>query len=560
MKKYIFTNVITIVFAGALMFGLTAVAPPDALAATGLSNPASNYPIPATLNDTCWWGNGSSSDTCYTSASYTTVAPCYVPSASAPSGYVPAANQGPCIAAWVNLLNQAAASEGVGPISLPSNFAQLNPNMELIAVINAERTARGLDPYIDSAGLNVYAQRGANAGTDPSGVPSNYSQYSWSSDWAGGGHAPYPGGVLRAVFSWLYDDGWGGSQANTFNFACTSPSASGCWGHRNSLLGNYLPGGASCTNCRIGVGYAANVNGWSGTYTAIIAPPPNGPAPSPSPSGPVSDSTPGFTGYCGAFTANTSILYTDTNEIPADTTQGMMSGTSPSVTQLANTGCEEAFQANTGNLVVVGAGGNINTGQGMMRGTSPSITAVGGGFEVAFQANNGFLYIYSSVSGPVDTGLGMMRDTSPSIATVNGGYEVAFQANTGDLWTFGSGGEVDTGLGMMAGTSPSIEGGYGYSGGNIWSVAFQANTGDLWIGGYVYGGAWYDSYAGMMPGTSPSITIADQQWMIAFQANNGQLFLRHCWAEAVNAAGQTISSLINTGQGMMLGTSPSVVG
>jgi len=41
------------------------------------------------------------------------------------------------------------------------------------------------------------------------------------------------------VYSWIFDDGWGGGGAGsvqTPNYDCTGPGASGCWGHRNSLL------------------------------------------------------------------------------------------------------------------------------------------------------------------------------------------------------------------------------------------------------------------------------------------------------------------------------------
>jgi hypothetical protein len=121
-------------------------------------------------------------------------------------------------------------------------------------------------------------------------------------------------------------------------------------------------------------------------------------------------------GFEGAFQANTGNLYTYSSASgPANTQQGMMAGTSPSITAVSG-GYEEAFQANTGNLILFGAAGDINTGQGMMKGTSPSIAATSNGFEVAFQANTGNLYTYSSASGPANTQQGMMAGTSPSIA------------------------------------------------------------------------------------------------------------------------------------------------
>src|SRR5581483_8775641 len=55
--------------------------------------------------------------------------------------------------------------------------------------------------------------------------------------------------------------------------------------------------------------------------------------------------------------------------------QGMMAGTSPSITGLPGGGYEMAFQANTGRLIAYGSAGNTDTGQGMKAGTSPSIAA-----------------------------------------------------------------------------------------------------------------------------------------------------------------------------------------
>lgn len=47
-------------------------------------------------------------------------------------------------------------------------------------------------------------------------------------------------------------DGWAGSRASTYNFDCTGPTSSGCWGHRKQLLGQYS--GTNCTTCVAGAG------------------------------------------------------------------------------------------------------------------------------------------------------------------------------------------------------------------------------------------------------------------------------------------------------------------
>ncbi|MEI7479450.1 MAG: CHAP domain-containing protein [Actinomycetes bacterium] len=202
-----------------------------------------------------------------------------------------------------------------------------------------------------------------------------------------------------------------------------------------------------------------------------------------------------------AFQANTRNLYLFGNAHAGGTGQGMMDGTSPAITRLANGGFEEAFQANTGDLYIWGDAGSGSTHQGMMAGTSPSIAALpNGGFIVAFQANTGNLYAYSSVSGPANLQQGMSRGTSPSVAALStGGYEIAFRANTGDAYLYGSRGGGSTHQGMMAGTSPSIaalpNGGF--------IVAFQANTGNLYAYSSVSGPA--NLQQGMSRGTSPSV-------------------------------------------------------
>jgi hypothetical protein len=205
-------------------------------------------------------------------------------------------------------------------------------------------------------------------------------------------------------------------------------------------------------------------------------------------------------GYLTAFQANTGDLWTAGTSGTKDWNLGMMKGTSPSITGLANGGYEVAFEANTTDLWTVGSAGNKDWNLGMMKGTSPSIAGMpGDSYEVAFQANTTDLWTVGS-AGNKDWNLGMMKGTSPSITSLaNGGYEVAFQANTGDLWTVGSAGNKDWNLGMMKGTSPSIAGMPGGS----YEVAFQANTGDLWTVGSQNRGSWA---LGMMAGTSPSIT------------------------------------------------------
>ena len=93
---------------------------------------------------------------------------------------------------------------------------------------NLERVDRGLTPINGLASsLDALAQTGAQNDDDPS-FPSNIE--AGGSNWA-------EGNPLVAYQLWMYEDGWNG--ANTINEACTSPTASGCWGHRDNILGTY---------------------------------------------------------------------------------------------------------------------------------------------------------------------------------------------------------------------------------------------------------------------------------------------------------------------------------
>jgi hypothetical protein len=73
--------------------------------------------------------------------------------------------------------------------------------------------------------------------------------YAFGGAWAGDSV-----NAVAALFGWFYDDGWGGSKG-TWNFDCGGPTASGCWGHRDELLGEWA--GTGCTDCIAGAGYAS---------------------------------------------------------------------------------------------------------------------------------------------------------------------------------------------------------------------------------------------------------------------------------------------------------------
>ena len=117
-------------------------------------------------------------------------------------------------------------AEGLGPMSLPTNWNSLTPAEQLFVLTDLERVDRGLAPIAGlSANLNAYAQAGADAQRDPSFPP-----------YGSGGGSTYSSspslGVSLAM--WMYDDGPGGT-----NSACPPTGGSGCWGHRDIILGQY---------------------------------------------------------------------------------------------------------------------------------------------------------------------------------------------------------------------------------------------------------------------------------------------------------------------------------
>lgn len=96
--------------------------------------------------------------------------------------------------------------------------------------------------------------------------------YAFGGAWAGDSV-----NAVAALFGWFYDDGWGGSNG-TWNFDCSSPTASGCWGHRDELLGEWA--GTGCTDCIAGAGYASPAAGnWKESYDFLLVRPAQFPTP-----------------------------------------------------------------------------------------------------------------------------------------------------------------------------------------------------------------------------------------------------------------------------------------
>lgn len=165
-----------------------------------------------------------------------------------------------CTAYALEAINNARSKESVVPMVLPTNWGRLTIPRQMLVITNLERIARGYPPYLGlNARLNATAVTAALHRADPPlarGFVVGYDALgsaayggTWSSGWS----------VLIADYGMMYFDGWNGSRG-TWNVVCTSPSARGCWAHRNEILGNapnFNPGvGLWCDTCEMGAGYA----------------------------------------------------------------------------------------------------------------------------------------------------------------------------------------------------------------------------------------------------------------------------------------------------------------
>jgi hypothetical protein len=155
------------------------------------------------------------------------------------------ANAAPCLTLATNDIDAARALEGVGPISLPTNWTSLSVPIQLLVIANLERVDRGLIPVTGlSSALNALAQQGADTDADPP-FPNPFHGTWGTGNWAGGYSSP-----LEANFGWMYDDGVGSP-----NLDCHVASDTGCWGHRHSVL---LTDAPAYTSVVMGAALATN--------------------------------------------------------------------------------------------------------------------------------------------------------------------------------------------------------------------------------------------------------------------------------------------------------------
>ncbi len=190
---------------------MTTSAPSSSFYGNEPPNPTQNIPANPVLAPTTFSG--------------TSLPPCY---------QYPTTQQ--CDNLAIEAINNAHSVEGVPPISLPNNFSSLPDYIKQFIIVNLERISRGEPPIVGvMASLDAAAQTAASQyHSDP--VLSGSVSFAYASNWSGayGGAA----GALVSDYGYMYEDGWGGSVSNTSNYDCTSPSASGCWGHRDNILWN----------------------------------------------------------------------------------------------------------------------------------------------------------------------------------------------------------------------------------------------------------------------------------------------------------------------------------
>jgi hypothetical protein len=158
------------------------------------------------------------------------------PTSNYPLGPMPAACQtapnGPvCIDAAVTYLDQARASLGQPPYSLPSDFASLSPLEQDLILTNEDRILYNLPPMAGlTNALDQDATGGISSDSDPTPSGSEWSGYASNASWG-------DVNMVAAYEGWMYDDGPG-----SFNVDCSTSAPSGCWGHRHDILWEFGPG------------------------------------------------------------------------------------------------------------------------------------------------------------------------------------------------------------------------------------------------------------------------------------------------------------------------------
>jgi hypothetical protein len=134
--------------------------------------------------------------------------------------------------AYLKAIVHAHGVEKTPAFRLPRNFAHLTRTEQVFVLTNLERVTRGLWPLWGmTQSLDAIARAGAENHADPVDPSATTS---WASNWFSGTDP------AQAMFGWMYQDGpgaWGE------NLDCPTATASGCWGHRRNVLGDFGPFG-----------------------------------------------------------------------------------------------------------------------------------------------------------------------------------------------------------------------------------------------------------------------------------------------------------------------------
>ncbi len=135
-----------------------------------------------------------------------------------------------CIADTVLAIDNARAQEGVEPMVLPADFEEITPSEQLFVMVDSERVDRGLSPIAGELGsLDQLSATAAQEEEDPSVPPDGVAGLTvgaWAGNWAS------TESDVEAMYQWMYDDGLGSG-----NVDCTATDQSGCWDHRDNILG-----------------------------------------------------------------------------------------------------------------------------------------------------------------------------------------------------------------------------------------------------------------------------------------------------------------------------------
>ena len=130
-----------------------------------------------------------------------------------------------CLRITLQAIDAARASEGMGPMTLPSDFPQLSVPEQLFVAIDRERVDRGLAPFAGlTAALDADAQRGAAAAGLPPRPARSYEAV--DTEWIGA-----VDNGLDADYQWMYDDGPDSGVPG-----CTATTTSNCWADRQIVL------------------------------------------------------------------------------------------------------------------------------------------------------------------------------------------------------------------------------------------------------------------------------------------------------------------------------------